>query len=265
MIEENALRIKNKISAIWENNVRSRRLLYWQSLRNKNIAMKHETWLQEDNIILPQWLQMKNIANEPENVTKRREKQVLDNFKTENELLLLRSESQETKYKDIDTKVMTEIEKQATGQSRNYLTNMRQKDCRRNEEISKKRWQNKNLIWLNKYEENFRRKYQNKNPFIKEPDETERAKTYAEISAEQPKARRQRPNLAEKQRQEGGQNKDPLYRKEPQEVAEIRNWKVKQQGRPIQDRIKKISPCQIVTQQMEMMIYEMIIPHRLLF
>ena len=208
LIEDNALRIKNKISAIWENNVRSRRLLYWQSLRNKNIAMKHETWLQEDNIILPQWLQMKNIPNEPENVTKRREKQVLDSFKTENELLLLRSESQETKYKDIDTKMMTEIEKQATGQSRNYLTNMWQEDCRRNEEISKKRWQNKNLIWLNKYEENFRTKYQNKNPFIKEPDETDRSKTYAEISAEQPKARRQRPNPAEKQRQEGGQNKD---------------------------------------------------------
>ena len=172
--------------------------------------MKHETWLQEDNIILPQWLQMKNIPNEPENVTKRREKQVLDNFKTENELLLLRSESQETKYKDIDTKMMTEIEKQATGQSRNYLTNMWQEDCRRNEEISKKRWQNKNLIWLNKYEENFRTKYQNKNPFIKEPDETDRSKTYAEISAEQPKARRQRTNPAEKQRQEGGQNKDSL-------------------------------------------------------
>ena len=43
---------------------------------------------------------MKNIPNEPENVTKRREKQVLDNFKTEIKLLLLRSESQETKYKE---------------------------------------------------------------------------------------------------------------------------------------------------------------------
>ena len=126
--------------------------------------MKHETWLQEKNIILLQWLQMKEIPNEPENVTKRQEQQVLDNFKTENELLLLRSESQETKYKDIDTKMMTEIEKQATGKRRNYLTNMWQEDCRRNEEISKKRWQYETLIWLNKYEENFRTKYQNKNP-----------------------------------------------------------------------------------------------------
>ena len=39
-----------------------------------------------------------------------------------------------------------------------------------------------------------------KKTFIKEPDETDRAKTYAEISAEQPKARRQRPNPAEKKK-----------------------------------------------------------------
>ena len=109
--------------------------------------------LQEENIILPQWLQMKEIPNETKNGTKWREKQILDNFKTENELLLLKNESKETKYKDIDTKTMTEIEKQATRQSHNYLTNMWWEDCRRNEEKTKKRWQNKNLIWLNRYED----------------------------------------------------------------------------------------------------------------
>ena len=57
-IEEYALKIKNKISKVWENSLRSRRLLYWQALRNKNIAAKYEEWLQEDTIILPQWVQM---------------------------------------------------------------------------------------------------------------------------------------------------------------------------------------------------------------
>ena len=56
--EEYALKIKNKISKIWENSLRSRRLLYWQALRNKNIAATYEEWLQEDTIILPQWVQM---------------------------------------------------------------------------------------------------------------------------------------------------------------------------------------------------------------
>ena len=63
----------------------------------------------------------------------------MDNFQAEKELLLLRSESQETKYKDLDSKIISEIEKLATGQSRNMLLNMWQEDCKRNEEISKKK------------------------------------------------------------------------------------------------------------------------------
>ena len=72
-IEENALRIKNKLSQIWENNLRACKSLYWQALRNKNLSTTFEEWLQEDPIILPQWVQIKHIANEPSNVTQRRE------------------------------------------------------------------------------------------------------------------------------------------------------------------------------------------------
>ena len=185
-IEENALRIKNKLSQIWENNLRARKSLYWQALRNKNLSTTFEEWLQEDPVILPQWVQIKHIANEPSNVTQRREKQAMDNFQAEKELLLLRSESQETKYKDLDSKVISEIEKLATGQSRNMLLNMWQEDCKRNEEISKKRWQNKNHSWLNRYKENFKVTYQNKSPFIKAEDKTEGNKTYATAAATQP-------------------------------------------------------------------------------
>ena len=178
-IEENALRIKNKLSQIWNNNLQARKSLYWQALRNKNLATTFEEWLHEDIIVLPQWVQMKDIPNEPTNVTKRREKQTMDNFLAEKELLLLRSESQESKYKDLDLKMITEIEKQATRQSRNLLLNMWQEDCKQNEEISKKRWQNSNQTWLNNYKEKFKVNYQNKNHFIKIADEKERNKTYA--------------------------------------------------------------------------------------
>ena len=109
-IEANALRIKNKLSQIWKNNLRASKSYYWQALRNNNLAKTFEEWLQEDVIVLPQWVQMKEIPNEPTNVTKRREKQTMDNFQAEKELLLLRSESQETKYKDLDSKMITEIE-----------------------------------------------------------------------------------------------------------------------------------------------------------
>ena len=40
VIEEEALRLKSRISDIWDNNLKSRRLAYWQSYRNQNIANK---------------------------------------------------------------------------------------------------------------------------------------------------------------------------------------------------------------------------------
>ena len=93
LIEEEALRIKSRMSNMWDNNLKARRLAYLQSYRNKNIANKYAEWQELDQVIVPQWLQMKYIPNEPENLTKRREKQVLDNFKTEVEILNLRQQN----------------------------------------------------------------------------------------------------------------------------------------------------------------------------
>ena len=64
---------------------------------------------------------MKTIPNEPENLRKGREKQVMDNLRTEIELLRLRQENQEEKYEAIDNKMKEEIIKIAVGQRRNFL------------------------------------------------------------------------------------------------------------------------------------------------
>ena len=45
LIEEEALRLKSRISYIWAYNLTARRLAYWQSYRNKNIANKYAEWL----------------------------------------------------------------------------------------------------------------------------------------------------------------------------------------------------------------------------
>lgn len=105
LIEEEALRIKSRISKIWDLNLKARRLSYWQALRNQNIANKYEEWASLDKIILPQWIQMKEILNEPDKLKKRREKQVFDNFKSEIEIMRLRQENQEEKYTAIDNKM----------------------------------------------------------------------------------------------------------------------------------------------------------------
>ena len=128
LIEEEALRLKSRISYIWDNNLKSRRLAYRQSYRNQNIANKNTEWSELDTVILPQWLQMKTIPNESTNLTKRREKQVIDNLKAEIELLQLRHENQEGKYQGIDEKMKAEISKLATGERRNTLIKLWEED-----------------------------------------------------------------------------------------------------------------------------------------
>ena len=68
----------------------------------------------------------------------------MNNFQAEKELLLLRSESQETKYKIVTQNLLPKSKRKQPGQSRNLLFNMWQEDCRGNVELSKNRWQNKN-------------------------------------------------------------------------------------------------------------------------
>ena len=53
LIEEEALRLKSIIINISENNLKTRRLAYWQSYRNKNIAKKYTEWSELDTVILP--------------------------------------------------------------------------------------------------------------------------------------------------------------------------------------------------------------------
>ena len=124
---------------------------------------------------------MKTIPNESPNLTKRREKQILDKLKSEIELLRLRHENQEGRYQGIDEKMKAEISKLATGERRNTLTQLWEEDCTRNELISQKRWEDKNVPWFVKCENMFRKKHENNNPYIKIGDENDGAKTYAEV------------------------------------------------------------------------------------
>ena len=87
-------------------------------------------------------------------------------------------------------KMTNAIEKQTKGQSRSLLIKMWQEDCSRNEDISRKRWDNKNVVWLTKYAETFRLRHQDKNPFIKISDDKDKNKSYAEAAAKQTQVRR---------------------------------------------------------------------------
>lgn len=180
-IEGEALRIKSKIARNWETNIRVRGMAYWQAVRNKNLADKYDEWLQNQSmIIIPQKLQMRSIPDETENLRRRREQQVMDNYIAEKELLLLRCESQQIKYRETDSKMITDIESRSTGQIRKFLLSLWETQCKQNEEISHNRWLNRNLPWLSKYKENFLNRHQNENPYIRQSDDS-RPLTYSQV------------------------------------------------------------------------------------
>ena len=99
-------------------------------------------------------------------LTREEKKQVLDNFKTEVEILNLRQQNQEEKYQGIDNKMKEELSKLATGERRNALLKLWDDDCKRNETISQNCWEKKNGTWFITLE-TFKKTYANKNAFIK--------------------------------------------------------------------------------------------------
>ncbi|MCG7879610.1 MAG: hypothetical protein N0C90_25255 [Candidatus Thiodiazotropha endolucinida] len=166
---------------------------------------------------------MKSIPNEPENLTKRREKQVLDNFRAEIEIIRLRRENQEEKYKAIDNKMKEEISKIAAGQRRVFLLKLWEEDCERNKEISQKRWNDKNAAWFVKYEKSFRNNHANNNPFIKIGEISQTPRSYADaVSTPQynpsTNQQQQQPEVSQGQQVLGTEmNQIPLPRRAPRQ------------------------------------------------
>ena len=108
---------------------------------------------------------------------------MFDNLKAEIELLNLRKENQEEKYRNIDQKMKEEIQKIATGERQNMLLKLWNEDCKQNEDISHSRWEIRNAAWLAKYEGNFKKKYEDKNPYIKIGDDLDVPRSYAQAAA----------------------------------------------------------------------------------
>ena len=80
------------------------------------------------------------INGEPEDQTSRRERQVLDNFQTERDLLSLRAESSRESYFRIDEELLALISEKASGRTKEKLLEMCLNDTKQQETISNRRW-----------------------------------------------------------------------------------------------------------------------------
>ena len=135
-------------------------------LRNENTAKVYETWINNSPPIIPRKMQMKPIKGEPESQTKLREKQVIQNFQTEIELMKLRAESHEEKYKNIDSEMEELINKKVSGQRGDQVKKLWKEECVREELRSRERWETSNTKWRENYETEFTKFYADKNPFV---------------------------------------------------------------------------------------------------
>ena len=123
----------------------------------------------------PRKLQIKEIIEDPDNQRRLRERRVLDMYRSEKELLEFRAGQHEEllkkkkkkKKKKTDQEIVDLISKKATGQRKKILINWWKEECIREEEKSVKRWQEKDLKWLESYEEEFRKKIRNEKPISK--------------------------------------------------------------------------------------------------
>ena len=123
-------------------------------LKNNGKAEIYEKWINSTPIILPRKIQIKQIPNEPEQQRTLREKMALDSLKMEIELLRLRANSHEQKFKSTDVNMEEEISKKAVDMLYENTTKLWREKCEKEELASLQRWEH-STIWFNNYETEF--------------------------------------------------------------------------------------------------------------
>ena len=154
-------------------------------VRNSGNLKFYEKWINANPIIVPRKFQKFEYRNESEEQKILRERGVIHNYRTEIEMMKLKIESCIKRAKSFDTEIEAIIRSKCSGQVMENLLKLWQKNVQRNEEISHKRWNN-NEKWLQSYENDFLKNYENCNPFFKKGKSVgekadENRRTYAEV------------------------------------------------------------------------------------
>ena len=112
--------------------------------------------------VVPRYLQRKKFINEQPNQQAVRASAALNDYRAKIELQKLRADQNKERYLQIDKEMFEFIEEKSTGQTRQMLTDIWEKETACNESISKPRWK-KNERWLKQYEDSFKEEYKDNN------------------------------------------------------------------------------------------------------
>lgn len=145
---------RRSISQTWNNHLNKRKQLYWHSLNSENTAIIHETWINKEKKIIPRKFLMKHIRDETEEEKNIRQNLVVEKFQAEIEMLKIRANRHQAKYRQVDQEMNDLLEKQFDENTAGELEALWIAECKKEEVKSQDRWQTKQQ-WLEKYEESF--------------------------------------------------------------------------------------------------------------
>ena len=161
-----ALSDKQHHIQFWNQQLKFRRIAFWNMLKNTEKAKLYDRWIISEPRVIPRKLQIPAIKGEPENQRRRREILALEHFKAERDLLEMRGKYNEDKFKSIDLQIQSFWENKLPDSAFRILMEMWEKECLCEEQKSRQRW-SKSESWFKKYETQFRENYKDQNPFLK--------------------------------------------------------------------------------------------------
>lgn len=173
-MEREARRIKQSLVNLWYKKLRDRIQAFWLKLKNENLSKTYEEWRNSTPIILPREVQMYHRKSEPEDQRRLRECKVLDKFKMKKDRLELTAQDQEEKYKRIDEEIISIFSDKTKNRKRELLIGLWYKNTKKEEAVSQNRWEITDQIWLKNYADDFKSRYTDKNPFIRDIQHTQR-------------------------------------------------------------------------------------------
>ena len=161
-----ALSEKQHHIQFWNQQLKFRRIAFWNMTKNTEKAKLYDRWIISEPRVIPRKLQIPAIKGEPENQRLRREILALEHFKAERDLLEMRGKYNEDKFKSIDLQIQNFWENKLPDSALRTLMEMWEKECLCEEQKSRQRW-SKSESWFKKYAIQFREDHKDQNPFLK--------------------------------------------------------------------------------------------------
>ena len=155
-LKSEAMTAKRYMSLPWTNTLNTRKQAFWNYHRAKRTAETFENLLSMEPPQMPRKFLPRVIPNEPEDELQIRRDLAVEKFKNEINMQKKRMEKYQEKFSKLDAEMVTHITTKYGNDLYDILIKEWEIDCTKQEEISVKRFNNKEEWFLNNSESEYR-------------------------------------------------------------------------------------------------------------